>query len=125
MTQQLFVPGPLPGVNDYLGRADWRHYNGHKKQWARLISARIAQAQLKPMQRARISWVWHEPSRRRDPDNFTGIGKKFVLDALVSCGILPDDGWNEIAGMSDAWVLDKARPGVTVILEECREFNKV
>lgn len=119
MTQQFFIPGPLPGMNDYISTGNRFRYNTHKKQWARLISARIAQAQLKPMQRVRISWLWHEKNRRRDPDNFSSMGKKWALDSLVSCGILPDDGWDEIEGMSDAWVLDKNRPGVTVILEEC------
>ena len=117
MGQEFFVRGPLPGLNEFLCTGDWRYYNSSKRQWMRLINATIARAGLKPMGRAQIAWIWHEPTKRRDPDNITGIGKKFVLDALVSCEILPDDGWAEVSGWSDLWVLDKEQAGVTVILE--------
>ena len=123
MTQQFFVPGPLPGMNDYISTGNRFRYNTDKKQWTRLIAARIREAKLKPMHRASIAWIWHEKTRRRDPDNFAGIGKKFILDALVACQILPDDGWDEIAGWSDAWIVDKKTPGVTVILYGEKKFN--
>lgn len=117
MRQWFFVRGPLPGLNEFLGTGDWRYYNGRKRQWMKVISDTIIRAGLKPMNRAQITWIWHEPTRRRDPDNITGIGKKFVLDALVSCEILPDDGWDEVSGWSDMWLLDKEYVGVEVILD--------
>lgn len=117
MTQQFFVPGPLPGMNDYISTGNRFRYNTEKKQWVRLIAARIMAGKVQPMRRAHLVWVWHEKSRRRDPDNFTSIGKKFILDSLVACKILPDDGWDEIAGWQDAWVCTPHNPGVWVYLE--------
>lgn len=116
--QQFFVPGPLPGQNEYMGNGTRWKYGAAKKKWAKVIAAAIIQAKLNPMQRVQITWQWQERNSRRDPDNFTGISKKFILDTLVSVGILPDDGWGEIAGWTDRWHVEKANPGVMVTLEE-------
>ena len=116
--QTLFVPGPLPGQNDYLGTGNRWTYGRDKKRWAEVILVEIKRQKLKPMRNVRIYWAWAEQDMRRDPDNIMGIGKKFILDALVKGGILPNDGWKNIAGMSDTWVVDTYSPGVYVRLEE-------
>lgn len=117
-TQQFFVPGPLPGQNTFMGKGSRWTYKKAKREWAKRIGADIAQAKLKPMRRVQIAWQWQECNRRRDPDNFTGISKKFILDTLVGAGILPDDGWDEIAGWTDHWMVDVTNPGVLIILQE-------
>ena len=71
---------------------------------------------LQPMGRVRIAWRWVEASKNRDPDNFSSIGKKFILDALVTAGVLQNDGWRHIAGWTDDWEIGV--PGVHVTLEE-------
>lgn len=116
--QQFFVPGPLPGQNTFMGKGSRWTYKKAKKEWAKRIGMDIAQAKLRPMRRVQIAWQWQERNRRRDPDNFTGISKKFILDTLVGAGILPDDGWDEIAGWTDHWMVDATNPGVLVILRE-------
>ncbi len=118
MIQIFFIPGPLPGMNDYISTGNRFRYNSHKRKWHDAIAFYIRRAKLKPMKRVFIQWTWMEKGMRRDPDNVCGIGKKFILDALVECGILADDGWHEIAGWSDAWCVDKAKPGVLVLMEE-------
>ena len=118
LPQYFFVPGPLPGQNTFMGNGNRWTYGKAKKQWAVRIGLAIQQAKLQPMQRVQITWVWQECNTRRDPDNFTGISKKFILDTLVSTGILPDDGWDEIAGWTDHWHVDASNPGVLVTLKE-------
>ncbi len=118
MTQTFFIPGPLPGMNDYISTGNRFRYNIHKKQWSKAIAASIKSAKLKPMLSARFHFVWMESHNRRDPDNFTSLGKKWILDALVTCSILPNDGWANIKGWSDGWMVDKDRPGVLVVLED-------
>jgi len=118
LSQQFFVPGLLPGQNTFMGNGNRWTYGKAKKQWAVRIALAIAQAKLQPMHRVQITWVWQERNTRRDPDNFTGISKKFILDTLVSTGILPDDGWDEIAGWTDRWTVDAANPGVMITLTE-------
>lgn len=118
MTQTLFIPGPLPVLNDYLGKGQRFTYTAAKKQWGHTIGCEIKRQHLKPMGRVFIRWTWQEADMRRDPDNISAIGKKFVLDALVKMGIMKNDGWKQIAGWTDTWVLVPQSPGVTVILEE-------
>jgi hypothetical protein len=115
--QTVFIPGPLPGMNEFSGKTSGWAYRRAKSIWALKIALAIRQAKLQPVKQAYLSYVWMEPSRRRDPDNFTSLGRKFILDQLVNSKILPDDGWDEIAGQSDSWAVDKDKPGVYVILE--------
>ena len=117
MKQSLFIPGPLPGMNDYIGKGQRFKYNTDKKRWALTVGACIRSAKLQPVERAFIYWKWKEKNRRRDPDNFIAIGKKFILDALTTCGVLKGDGWDHIEGFWDTWVVSD-EPGVLVILEE-------
>lgn len=116
--QQFFVPGIMPGQNIIIGRATRWLYRKEKKAWGQRVAFAIREAQLVPMRRVRITWDWVERNRRRDPDNFTGLSKKFILDALVTSGILADDGWDEIAGWTDRWYQDADNPGVLIGLEE-------
>lgn len=118
MIQTVFIPGPLPGMNEFSGKKSRWAYRQAKMRWALIIALAIRRAKLKPMRKAYLSYVWMEPSRRRDPDNFTSLGRKFILDQLVNSKILPDDGWDEITGQSDNWAVDKDKPGVYVTLEE-------
>jgi len=120
MTLTLFIPGPLPGLNDFLGKGKHWAYNEEKKRWAETIGWEIKRQHLAPMGRVFIRWTWQEKDQRRDPDNVTGIGKKFILDSLAKAGILKNDGWKQIAGWTDTWVVVPDSPGVTVILEEQR-----
>lgn len=117
-TQVFFIPGPLPRFNVIIGRASRWAYSGAKKKYGPMIQQYIRQAKLKPMQRVFLHFIWIEVDKRNDPDNIAGIGRKFILDALVSSGILQNDGWEEIAGWSDAWIVDKQKPGVLITLEE-------
>lgn len=50
----------------------------------------------------RVEFHWIEINRKRDPDNFI-FAKKFILDGMVKAGMLPNDGWNNIAGFVDTW----------------------
>src|SRR5699024_12666172 len=67
-----------------------------------------------------MRYLWVEPDRRRDRDNITA-GRKFVQDALVRCKVLQNDGWKEIAGFSDDWAVDKARPRVEIEIIEMED----
>lgn len=118
VTQVFFIPGPLPGMNDYISTGNRFVYNRDKKRWEAHIEAYVRQAKIKPIQSVYLHFVWSECHKLRDPDNFSSLGKKFILDSLVRCGVLPDDGWKQIVGWSDTWIMDKSKPGVLVTLEE-------
>lgn len=118
MKQTLFIPGPLPGMNDYSGKGTRFKYTDDKAKWALAIHFCIRQQRLQPMGRVTLRWTWYEKDQKRDPDNFSSIGKKFVLDALKSDGIIRNDGWKHIAGWTDRWEVNKEAPGVMVEMEE-------
>lgn len=118
MTQSFFIPGPLPGMNDFAGKKTRWHYKKLKADWQATIRYCIKQALLQPMVRADVKFRWIEKGRRRDPDNIT-TGAKFVLDALVAERVLPDDGWDEIASLVHEFEVARTEnPGVFVMLRQ-------
>lgn len=65
----------------------------------------------------RLKFFWYEPNRKRDYDNIA-FAKKFIQDALVEMGVLKNDGWLYIVGLSDDFAVDKEKPRVEVIIAE-------
>ena len=49
-----------------------------------------------------IHFHWIEANRRRDLDN-VAFAKKFILDALVKSGKLPNDNQNWVKGFTDSF----------------------
>lgn len=122
MTQYFVIPGRLPGLNEVIGSNRKNPFAGAKVKKASdaLVRQAIRFYRMKPMKTpVAISISWREKNRRRDPDNILS-GKKFIFDALVREGILPDDGWKEIGGISESWAVDKENPRIVVVLEEIR-----
>lgn len=66
-----------------------------------------------------IHFTWIEPNRRRDLDN-VAFGKKFILDALVENGKLPDDGQKYVKGFTDSFQLGE-RSKVIIEIEKKEE----
>lgn len=120
MTQELWIAGPLPGMNEMTAAAKGFGGRGYgysklKREWTDLVALLARAARLSPVSRARIHFLWLERARRRDPDNFTA-GQKFVLDGLVQAHVLPGDRWAHIAGLTHAWEVSP-KPGVLVTIE--------
>ncbi len=129
MTQELFIPGPLPGLNELLEDHDARWvsrrgkrssaYRKTKKEWHGVIGALAVAARLRRVDHPVVlSFSWRERNRRRDIDNVAAGGCKLIADALVRVGVLPNDGWKWIRGLRHEFEVDKLRPGVLVRLEE-------
>lgn len=118
MIQQLFIPGPLPGLNEIMAanlkrRGKWNAYDMMKRAWGSTIVTLIQQANLTPVDSCFLTFTWYEPTKKRDPDNVS-VGKKFILDSLVMAGILKNDGWKQVQGFEDFWYVSKQQPGVMV-----------
>lgn len=116
----LFVPGPLPGLNELVaaaksGRGKGNAYSRLKRAWTDAVILHARAARLQPVHRARLIFRWQEAHRRRDPDNVAAGGRKLVLDGLVKAGVLPGDGWEHVAGWEDEFTV-AARPGVLVTI---------
>lgn len=131
MEQNFFIPGPLPGLNEMLdakawmgkqkpwGRQKrWTKYNDLKQKWEAMILMEIHKAKLKIVGGpAILQFYWTERDSRRDLDNIAAA-KKWILDALVTAGILPDDRRPWVIGWTDIFPEpDKKKPGVSVIIQ--------
>lgn len=122
--QGLIIRGRLPTLNEmmnakrqrYGGQADG--YSVMKKKAGQMIGECILAAKLQPMKSpVVVELIWCATDRRTDPDNIAA-GKKFILDALVTHGVLEDDGWKQVAGFMDRFKVDKGNPGVEVLITE-------
>lgn len=65
----------------------------------------------------KIHFTWIEKNKRRDLDNISAVGKKFILDTLQMCGKLKNDNLNYVVGFSDQVEFDKYY-GIIIEIEE-------
>lgn len=126
---KLILKGTLPGLNDYL-RAERsftrRGTKGHScgndmKQECQMLIANAIRLQLKRLRihnPVYIRYSFYEPNRKRDLDNIAGVAHKFVQDSLVKCGVLENDGWDNITGFSDQFFLDRHNPRIEIVIQE-------
>lgn len=117
MKSQLWVPGPLPGLNDVLRACGGRKrgYASMKRDWTNTVALLARAGKVPHFRKALLDFLWLERDHRRDPDNVVSA-KKFVLDGLVVAGVLPGDGWEHIEGFRDSWGISSGA-GVLVTLE--------
>ena len=103
----------LPSLNDYTVACRSNKYVGakFKKDIEEVIGWYIKQAVTsksltQPKSAVMLRFEWHERTKRRDADNIASA-KKFILDALVTNGILKDDSRKYVKGFYDVIVDDK------------------
>ena len=88
------IPGRLPGLNEIVDAARGNRFSGAtQKKKATTLCGQWIMASRVPAFTVPVSihFQWFEPNRRRDLDNIVA-GSKFILDALVVTGRLPNDG---------------------------------
>lgn len=108
------------GLNELSRR--WK-FHKEKSEWkaavARLLQFHRDPDSLRHAKPVTLSSLYFEPSVSRDPHNIDGGAMKALLDALVECGILPDDNQAWIKGSyTFDWRLDKADPRVELTIRE-------
>ena len=121
---KITIKGRLPGTNDIIGaakkgRGNYQPYSIMKAEYTDMIGW-IAK-QLPKYGREDIAITWYEPNLRRDPDNITGGGTKFILDGLVAAGVIKDDSQRYINSNSHRYKLDRKEPRIEVIVKEAEE----
>ena len=128
-TFRLWIPGPLPGLNEIIDAAKGcggkgLAYSKMKTKWTNDIALLLMAARApKGLARVRCHFLWVSIEKRHDPDNIEAA-QKFVWDALcpprkgkAGAGVIPNDGWDQNAGSThDHNVGPKA--GVWVTVEE-------
>lgn len=113
---ELVIYGTLPNLNDYTKACRSNKFAGSvmKRDSEKIISYYI-QRQLKTQIKGsvRLAFKWYEPNKKRDLDNIC-FAKKFILDALVSNGIIESDGWKGVVGFTDEFFVDSKNPRIEV-----------
>ena len=123
----LTIKGQLPNLNEYTRACRTNRFAGAnmKKQAERIIEVHIMQ-QLKGVHfpgTVELSFRWYEPNKKRDLDNIC-FAKKFILDALVSNGIIVADGWKGVIGFTDSFFVDAENPRIEVEIKEAGKGNE-
>lgn len=127
MKQHFTVEGQLPSLNEYIKAERSTRYAAStmKHQYQNQIVVCMRRARLKPMKTPIIlRYRFYERTVRRDKDNIASIAHKFIQDALVVGGIIPDDGWKHIGfpngGIAyiDEFYIDRKDPRIEIDLEE-------
>ena len=123
---KLTLPGVYPGLNEYMEAERSNRYKaaGMKKDMQRVIGLCI-RAQLGKLRIANpvvMHYAWFEPNRRRDRDNIV-FARKFIQDALTDCGVLQNDGWNNILWFTDTVFKDAKRPRVEILIVEVEGYD--
>lgn len=116
----LTIKGRLPNLNDYTkaNRTSPIVGNKMKHDQETYITGFILE-QLHGVRfegKTFLHFRWIEANRNRDLDNIC-FAKKFILDALVTNGILETDGWRGVYGFTDEFDVDAENPRVEVVIE--------
>jgi len=130
---KFFIPKRLPGLNEIIkankAMVPWLSKGKRRVYQYTILKADIEQSiidyikmqsdgnagKLIKFESAKIDFLWIEPNRRRDPSNVCAGGRKFILDAMVKCGLLVNDNWL-ISDFSDKFKVDKMGAGVEVTI---------
>ena len=119
---RLVIYGRLPGLNEYIDAERKSRYKAAKlksdAEQLVMVCARRDLRKWRAHDAVYMRYTWYERDRRRDKDNVSGYGRKVIQDVLVKGGYLHNDGWNEIAGFSDEFRVDKSHPRIEVEIEE-------
>lgn len=121
--QELWIPGPLPGLNELLDARmrtgltkngkRWNAYSKLKKQWDQRVGMHARSQGFRPVRSAQFEYVVREPNRRRDPSNIVSGAVKLIEDGLQEAGLLEGDGWKNVLSYRSSWEISD-EPGVLV-----------
>ena len=119
------IPGRMESLNEYIAALNRNRHAGNAMKRSRTEQvALLARSQLrgwKPVPPVRLEYLYCEANRKRDKDNVAAFAHKVVQDGLVEAGVLANDGWEYVAGSSDSYCVDRARPRIEVRIVEVSE----
>jgi Holliday junction resolvase RusA-like endonuclease len=112
----------MPDLNNYLV-ACGRHpqIGGRMKKDYMMYACNEIRKQIPNVRIAGkvfIRYSHYEADKRRDPSNCASMATKVIEDALQTCGVITNDGWENIAGYSQEFDVDKANPRIEVTITE-------
>lgn len=116
------IEGELCDLNTYINKERMNKFaaaNIKKKLTEKCIKA-TKQIPYK-YDKIYLTFTWVCKNKKKDPDNIA-FAKKFIIDGLVRAGIIPNDGWNNIAGFKDEFFCEpEENARVIVTIEDINE----
>lgn len=114
------IPGRLVGANEVKSadRSHWSRGARLRKEQLQICQYAILSANpqhIRFLGAVGITFMWFEPNAKRDIDNVSGGGQKVILDALVLCGVIPNDTRQFVKSIYHAFPdPDKSNPRIEV-----------
>lgn len=115
----------FPALNDFIGAMNRNRFVGAqmKKKYERIANEAIRR-QLKDIKvdkKVFIEYTYYEADKRRDKSNINAFAVKVIEDALQDCEVLKNDGWDDVAGYSQHFKIDKDNPRIEVLIREVKK----
>jgi len=116
---KLVIPGQLPTMNTIINKSKthWSNYKRMKDNYDAIVQYYAEQQRIKFFESTVLNITYYRKDKRTDPDNIAAA-KKFIIDGLVSAGVLEDDGWAVVKGFNETWEVDRENPRVEIELLE-------
>lgn len=131
MSQKFVISGRLMGRNehDYLNRSHWSKGKKAKEEEQEKVAWAIRKAKLQPVKgpvEIGVNYIEgrKKNGRMRDVDNIAAGGDKVILDALVACGIIPDDNPKVVRNVYHWFGFNASNPRVEVEVMEYRQGGR-
>ena len=115
------IPYKFPSLNEYVSACRANRYYAAKLK--KSIQATIGWSLNRlPVFKGPVfvTFTWVEGNKKRDWDNVT-FSKKFIFDALVDLGKLPNDGRKNVIGYSDYGAYEK---GIWKVIVDIKEIDE-
>ena len=113
----ITLRGYIPTLNEYI-KVERQHRlraaRLKRKTQANLIP-QFMERKIPPFNCVRLGYNWIRPHRREDKDNIA-FGQKFVQDAMVSSGVISNDGCNKVVGFTHNFSVNKELDAPELIL---------
>jgi Holliday junction resolvase RusA-like endonuclease len=116
---KFLLNGELTDLNTYINAERGNKFNGAKIK--KTETERIVWEVKNQCKHAKVSCEfklfirWFVKDKKKDPDN-VAFAKKFILDGMVSAGLINTDGMKQVTSFQDEFYVDKEHPRIEVYL---------
>lgn len=119
ITQRLVISGELPSRNqaESAARKHWSSGSRFKRENTELVQWFVKIGRIKPVKGlAAVTVTFFEKNKKRDADNIMAGGLKYIMDGLVTAGILQDDSPKYVDLTVSPIKYDGLNPRIEVVL---------
>ena len=116
---KFYIPGELTTLNEYINAERGNKFAASVIK--KTETERIVWEVKNQCKHAKVSCEfklfirWFVKDKKKDPDN-VAFAKKFILDGMVSAGLINTDGMKQVTSFQDEFYVDKEHPRIEVYL---------